>query len=158
MTPFTPSALGSLLAALTLSIGPIAPAAAQGPAPVPPVRTGSAMVHLGSFTNDLHAAKMALKVGTAMRQQGASVVLFLDREGVRLADTRQPLTLVYGDGDSFEKMYDAFVAAGGTVLVCPHCAHEAGMSAATLRKGAHLAADAPELAKAILAADRVIDY
>lgn len=155
MSRFTPSALGLLLAALTLSTGPIVtPVAAQAPA----ARSGSTMVHLGSFTNDLHAAKMALKVGTAMRQQGASVVLFLDREGVRLADTRQPLTLVYGDGDSFEKMYDAFVAAGGTVLVCPHCAQEAGMSASTLRKGARLAADASELAKAILAADRVIDY
>jgi sulfur relay (sulfurtransferase) complex TusBCD TusD component (DsrE family) len=116
------------------------------------------MVHLGSFTNDLHAAKMALKVATAMRAQGAAVVLFVDREGVRLADSRQPLTLVYGDGDSFEKMYAAFVAAGGTVLVCPHCAQEVGLTAALLRRGATLAPDATALAKAILAADRVIDF
>jgi hypothetical protein len=87
-------ALLGLVAALstTLSITPTSiaaqPAAARS--------AGSVMVHLGSFTNDLHAAKMALKVATAMRQQGASVVLFVDREGVRLADTRQPIGLIYG--------------------------------------------------------------
>jgi sulfur relay (sulfurtransferase) complex TusBCD TusD component (DsrE family) len=116
------------------------------------------MVHLGSFSNDLHSAKMALGMATAMRLQGASVVLFLDREGVRLVDTRQPLTMVYGDGESFEKLYNAFVTAGGTVLVCPHCVAEAGITAAQLRRGATIAADPAELAKAILAADRVIDF
>jgi sulfur relay (sulfurtransferase) complex TusBCD TusD component (DsrE family) len=151
-----PLFLLGLVAALstTLSVAPTSiaaqPAAARS--------AGSVMVHLGSFTNDLHAAKMALKVATAMRQQGASVVLFVDREGVRLADTRQPLGLIYGDGESFEQMYNAFIAAGGTVLVCPHCAKEAGMTASTLRKGATLAKDASELAKAILNADRVIDF
>jgi sulfur relay (sulfurtransferase) complex TusBCD TusD component (DsrE family) len=146
-----------MLALAALSVVPAGTVAAQAPAgAVQPTR--SVMVHLGSLTNDWHAAKMALKVATAMRAQGAEVVLFLDREGVRLADTRQPLNFVYGDGASFAAMYDAFVAAGGQVLVCPHCASETGLTAATLRKGARLASDAGELAAAILKADRVIDY
>lgn len=146
-------------AALLTSVGLLSPVCTTVVAQATAARPGSSvMVHLGSFTNDLHAAKMALKVATAMRAQGATVVLFVDREGVRLADSRQPLTQVYGDGDSFEKMYTAFVAAGGTVLVCPHCAQEVGLTSALLRRGATLAPDATALAKAILAADRVIDF
>ncbi len=54
-------------------------------------------------------------------------------------------------------MYDAFVKAGGKVLVCPHCAEVAGLKAQDLRPGAHLAKNLGELADAVLAADKILD-
>ena len=48
--------------------------------------------------------------------------------------------------------------AGGKVLVCPHCAEVAGITAQNLRPGAHLAKNLGELADAVLAADKILDY
>jgi hypothetical protein len=41
---------------------------------------------------------MALKLGTAMQEAGSYVTLFVDLEGVRVADSRQPQHLRWGDG------------------------------------------------------------
>jgi predicted peroxiredoxin len=118
------------------------------------------VVHLSKFTNDLHAAMMAVKLAKALQEQGAAVTLFLDLEGVRLVDTRQPQDLSWGSGDSHSvnHMYDAFVKAGGKILVCPHCAKSAGMTAETLRTGAIIAKDAGEIADLLISASKILDY
>lgn len=43
------------------------------------------------------------------------------------------------------------------MLVCPHCAEYAGITANSLRPGSRIAKEA-ELAKTILDADKVVDY
>ena len=115
------------------------------------------VVHLGHYSDDLHAVHMALSLAGSLRKAGADVTLFLDLEGVRLADARVPQDLRWGRGGSMAEGYDAFVAAGGQVLICPHCAHAAGLEAAHLRKGARIASD-DEVTQLFLAADKVIDY
>lgn len=46
--------------------------------------TQSVVVHLSHFTDDLHAAFMALNIGTMLAESGeAEVTLFLDLEAVR---------------------------------------------------------------------------
>jgi len=119
-----------------------------------PVRV---VIHLGHYTDDLHSASMAMSLATLLQQQGARVTLFLDREGVRLVDARGPDDLAWGAGSSVVGAYQAFVAAGGSALVCPHCAHAAGLDAANLRSGARIGDDAA-VAKLFLEAGRVIDY
>jgi sulfur relay (sulfurtransferase) complex TusBCD TusD component (DsrE family) len=116
----------------------------------------TAIVHLSKFTENLHAPFMALKLATAMAKEGATVTLFLDLEAVRLADENAPLDLMWGKGhDSLSKLYVGFVAAGGRVVLCPHCAEAAGVT--TVRKDARIATQ-DELGKLFLGADKIVDY
>jgi predicted peroxiredoxin len=100
---------------------------------------------------------MALKLAIAMQQKGAQTTLMLDLEGVRLASTQQPQDLRWGTSDAISGYYDAFVKAGGRILVCPHCAQAAGVDAKALRPGAQIVKE-EDLAAALLAADKILDY
>ena len=115
-------------------------------------------VHLSKGTNDLHAVVMALKIARGLQAKGDKVVLVVDLEGVRVADARQPADLAWGHGNPIGQHYDAFVKAGGKVLVCPHCAAAVGLEARSLRAGAELAKSEEDLAAALSAARTVIDY
>jgi sulfur relay (sulfurtransferase) complex TusBCD TusD component (DsrE family) len=120
--------------------------------------TQSVVIHLSHFTNDLHAAFMALNIGTMLLESGqADVTLFLDLEGVRLADARSRSDLAWGDSGGIGETYDGFVAAGGAVMVCPHCAEQASVDADNLREGAQMATR-EGIAAMFLSADKVIDY
>jgi predicted peroxiredoxin len=138
----------AMLSALGLSLRP---ASAQATA------KQKVVVHLTHYTDQLHAAKMAVHLAHVMQSMGAEVTLLLDVEGVRLASTKEPQNLIWGKGDPISVEYAAFVKAGGRVLVCPHCAEYAGITERDLRPGAHIGKDG-ELAKTILAADKVLDY
>ncbi len=113
------------------------------------------VIHLSNYTNDLHSVNMALKLGHMLSEAGSSVTLFVDLEGVRLVDKHQPQNLTWGAGESIETLYNQFISAGGSVLVCPHCAKAAGVT--EVRKGAVIA-DKDSLMKAITSADKILDY
>jgi predicted peroxiredoxin len=119
--------------------------------------TQKVVVHLSHYTDNLHAVKMAVHLATLMQTMGGEVTILLDLEGVRLASAKEPQDLIWGKGDPISKEYDAFVKAGGKVLLCPHCSEHAGVVANALRPGARIG-DPGELAKVILAADKVLDY
>ncbi|HIK27356.1 MAG: DsrE family protein [Oscillatoriaceae bacterium SKW80] len=117
------------------------------------------IIHLTHSTDDLHAAFMALKLGTNLQKRGAQVMLVLTLEGVRIASRNQPLDLRWGNSPmTLVQMYDDFVAAGGKVMVCPVCAEAVGITAANLRNGAQLAQENQDIPNLILAADKVIDF
>jgi len=115
------------------------------------------VVHLTHFTDNLHAAKMAVHLAAKMQELGADVTLLLDLEGVRLADARQPQELIWGKGEPISQELAAFVKLGGHMLLCPHCAAHSGATAAHLRPGARIGKDG-ELAETILGADKILDY
>jgi sulfur relay (sulfurtransferase) complex TusBCD TusD component (DsrE family) len=116
------------------------------------------VVHLSRFNAEQHAALMAIRSATAMAQQGAKVTLLLDVDGVRLADARQASSpSQHGPGDNVVQALEQFVKAGGTALVCPHCAAAAGIGAANLRPGARIGAEG-EVATVVLRASKVIDH
>lgn len=150
--------VSAALAACPLAAGCtslVAPAAyAQTPQAV---QKQDIVVHLGSFTNDLHSAFMALSLATSLQKHGASVTVFLDREGVRLADARERGDLTWGDSGGTAAAMTEFVQAGGTVLLCPHCATLAGIESANVRSDARMATH-EEVAAIFLAADKVIDF
>ena len=126
------------------------PAAAEKPAPV--------VVHLGHYTDDLHAVSMALGIATLLQEKGVPVTLFLDREGVRLADRRVTQNLhFWGDSLSISRKYASFINAGGVVLLCAHCAQAAGIGAENLLEGAQIGTDA-SITEAFVRASKVIDY
>ena len=115
------------------------------------------VVHLSHFTDDLHAAFMAVKLAGAMKDKGADVTLFVDLEGARLADARQPQDMRWGHSDALSVYYAALIKKGGRVLVCPHCAKAAGLTADSLRDGAKIGNEG-EVAALLLAADKILDY
>ncbi len=141
----------ALLFALAAALVPASSSLADAPKEAPVV------VHLGHFTDDLHAASMALSVATMLQKREVPVTLFLDREGVRLVDARVPQDLQWGNSASIEAKYTAFVDGGGTVLVCPHCAAAAGLAAKDLRPGATLGSE-ETIGAALAGASKVIDY
>lgn len=116
------------------------------------------VIHLNHYTDDLHAASMAVGLAKTMQERGHKVTLMLILEGVRLADSRTPQDLSWGHGDEVSKSYEAFVKAGGEVIVCLHCAKAAGFDEKSLRPGARMGKEGNDLADSIIAADKVLDF
>lgn len=120
--------------------------------------TQQVVVHLSHFTDDLHRCFMALKVAGLMQEHGAEVTIFLDLEGVRLAQRRQELAFTWGvDSPTLAEYYDKFTKGGGKVVVCPHCAKSAHVSQGGLKRNAEIAT-MPSLGKMLMDADKVMDY
>jgi predicted peroxiredoxin len=118
----------------------------------------STIVHLSCFTDNLHKAFMAVKAANWIQGQGQNVVLFVDVEGARLADARYPLDVRWGTADTkLSDLYQQFITAGGTVLVCPHCAKAAGIEDGSLRDGAKIGTE-EELAHTLASCKKILDY
>ncbi|WP_013627506.1 DsrE family protein [Rubinisphaera brasiliensis] len=116
------------------------------------------VVHLSHFTDDLHRSFMAVKLAGLMQKKGAKVHLFLDIEGVRLADKRQSLEMTWGPSKTpLSEHYEAFVKAGGKVVLCPHCAHAGGIDERNLAPGASILNE-EQMAKMLLDAEKLLDY
>tara|TARA_R110002049_G_scaffold182485_2_gene350373 strand:+ start:114442 stop:114927 length:486 start_codon:yes stop_codon:yes gene_type:complete len=116
------------------------------------------VVHLSHFTDDLHRCFMALKVANLMQEHGASVTIFLDLEGVRLAERRQLLNLTWGpDSPPLSEHYEKFTEGGGKIVVCPHCAKSARIGDGSLKRHAEIAT-MPSLGKLLMDADKIMDY
>jgi len=132
--------------------------ATMADAPESPQDAQKIVVHLSHFTDDLHRCFMAVKLGTLMQKSGAQVTLFLDLEGVRLAERRQDLDMTWGSNPTtLAKHYEDFTGAGGKVLLCPHCAHSAHIGDMSLKRNAEIASE-QVLSKMLLDADKILDY
>jgi predicted peroxiredoxin len=115
------------------------------------------VVHLKHYTDDLHAAFMAVKLAGAFKEKGADVTMFVNLEGVRLVDRGTPLDMKWGHSKELTAYFESYINAGGTVLVCPHCAMAAGLEAKDLREGARIGTE-QEVVDLMLAADKILDY
>jgi len=115
------------------------------------------VVKLDHFTDDLHAAFMALKIANGLEEKDQNVVLFLNLEAVRLAHGHQPVDLAWGHNEDFSVLLNRFIEHGGKILVCPHCANSIGMHAEDMREGITIAEEG-EVIDAIMAADKVVSY
>lgn len=117
------------------------------------------VVHLKKNTEDLQAAIISARLATLMAEEGCNVTLFLTLRGVRLADARMPQNLVFGisTAPTLEQVIASFQASGGTVAVCPACAHEIGLTQVDLIPGAVIL-DKAGLVELFLSADKIIDF
>lgn len=123
-----------------------------------PVAKQSIVVHLSHFTDDLHRCFMALKTANLLAGEHVEVTLYLDLEGVRLAERRQDLEVTWGASDkTLGAIYEEFAAKGGKAKLCPHCAEGARLGPISLRKYAQIATE-DELRSMWLDASKVIDY
>ena len=142
----TTAAILTLLAASAFTFGSTAPLAAQ---------EKNVVVHLGSLNEDWQSAVMALGVATNLKRAGADVTVYLDRNAVHMADTRQPLGVIFDS--NVGQMVETFVGMGGRFLVCGHCARIAGVDGAQLRPGFTIGGP-EDIASMYMAADLAIDF
>lgn len=117
------------------------------------------LINLKHYTDDLHAAFMALKIANGLQNRGAQVTIFVNLEGVRLVDKGTPGDLKWGSLKvNPSELLSSFLTSGGTVMVCPHCAAAAGIGHDDLREGVTISSDQDSNMRAFLEADKVIDY
>lgn len=153
MTSINPSRPAAILTTLVLLLSCLAAL----PARAAESAAQRVVVHLSHYTDDLHAASMALALAGNLADGDADVTLFLDLEGVRLADRRLPEDFAWGSGPKVPERLEAFVEAGGRVILCAHCAEGAGIGSDVLRPGARIGTDA-QVQELFLEADKVIDF
>lgn len=116
------------------------------------------VVHLSHFTDDLHRCFMAVKVANLMQEYGAEVTIFVDLEGVRIAQRKERLQYRWGEGSpTLAEHYEKFAEGGGKVIVCPHCAESAHLTDPGLKRNAQIGTSAM-LGKLLIEADKVMDY
>ena len=147
----------SLIAATLITAFSVQPAFAEDDRAVD-AKGQKVVVHLSHFTDDLHRCFMAVKVANLMQEYGAEVTLFVDLEGVRIAERKQELKFTWGpDSPSLAELYEKFAAGGGKVIVCPHCAKSAHITDPGLKRNAQIATT-PMLGKLLIEADKIMDY
>lgn len=75
-----------------------------------------------SDTHQLHAALMGVQHAKAFQDSGKDVIIFLDVDGVRIADQNAAVQLK----DQASILKD-FLTSGGRVIACDHCVAMAGV-------------------------------
>jgi len=118
------------------------------------------VVHLKRHIEDLQGAITATRLATLMQSKSCDVTLFLTLGGVRLADTRMPQDLVFGNdpmAPTLQQAVSAFQGLGGTVAVCPACAGEIGLTPDDLIPGATIFGP-DDIAELFMEADKVLDF
>lgn len=107
---------------------------------------------------DTSESFMALGVAKMLAAKGNDITIFLNLDAVRLADSRQPLTLKAGMRDgTLEDTWNAAVKAGVKFIACPMCSKNAGITKENLRKGV-IFGNAKIVSGAMLAADKIVNY
>ncbi len=77
-------------------------------------------------SDELNRAAMAIGFSTKiLTQKKIPVTIFLNVEGVRVADKNIPQNK-HVSGKSLKEMLAAFMGAGGRVIVCPMCMENVG--------------------------------
>jgi predicted peroxiredoxin len=124
------------------------------------------VVHIKVHQEDLQGAVTGMRLATLMRSKGADVTVFLTLRGVRIADSRVPQDMSFGreTEPTLEMAVDDFLTAGGTIAVCPACAHEIALTGADLitppdgASGTVLIAGPDEIGTLFMKADKVLDF
>jgi predicted peroxiredoxin len=83
-------------------------------------------------SDDGHRAHMAIAFAQSALDAGHPVTIFLNVDAVKIA-AKAP-----AEQRDNRELLEAFVKRGGKVLVCPHCAQYAKLTAADLIEGAQI--------------------
>ena len=77
-------------------------------------------------SDEMNRAAMAIGFGTKVRKQKKiPVTIFLNVDGVRIADKNLP-SHKHANGKSLKEMLADFIKDGGRVIVCPMCMKNVG--------------------------------
>jgi predicted peroxiredoxin/copper chaperone CopZ len=81
------------------------------------------LVNITRGKNDLHAVSMALALAQSAIKDGRTTFVFLNVEAPVFVAKDLDDELKFADFPPVKKMLADFIATGGKVLVCGHCAH-----------------------------------
>ncbi|MFZ1933028.1 MAG: heavy-metal-associated domain-containing protein [Thermoguttaceae bacterium] len=104
------------------------------------------LVNITRGKDQLHAVAMAMALAQAAVKDGRPTTIFLNVEAPIFAAKDLDPELKCEGFPPFKKMLADFIAAGGRVLVCQHCAHLAKMKPAEMIGGAKAVAQSDLLA------------
>jgi copper chaperone CopZ/predicted peroxiredoxin len=98
------------------------------------------LVNITRGKNDLHAVSMALALAQSALKDGRTALVFLNVEAPVFAANDLGNDLKFADFPPVKKMLADFIATGGQVLVCGHCAHVVKLEQRDMIDGARVLA------------------
>ena len=116
------------------------------------------LIHMKEYIAGIHETYMGLELADRLQRNGAKVTVWLELQAVRGADDRVSRGMTPKPGSRlFSEIYKSFVDHGGRILACHHCARMQDLDQEHLRAGAKFV-DVDEVARAVLEADKILDY
>ncbi len=97
------------------------------------------IINLTAGPADIQTVSMGLGLAAHGVADGRSVTVFLNVAAPVIAGKAFPATVGFVDGKPVKATLEQLVADGATVLVCPHCLENAGLTEADLIEGVALA-------------------
>jgi predicted peroxiredoxin len=104
---------------------------------------GKAVVSLSTGLEDSEKVTVALLVAVGAAESGRPTLMFLAKEGVRVAVGGVAVGTACEGCPSIPELLERYAAAGGTMLVCPLCFNAKKLDAATLVENATLGGTVP---------------
>ena len=98
------------------------------------------LVNITRGRNDLHAVSMAIGLAQSAIKDGRKAAIFLNVDAPVFAAKDLGDDIQFADFPPIKKMLADFVAQGGRVLVCGHCAHIAKLEQGNMIDGAKVLA------------------
>jgi predicted peroxiredoxin len=93
------------------------------------------VINITRGIDDLHAACMGIGLATDAIKAGRRSVIFLNVHAPLLAKAGLSADVKFADFPPVKEMLASFVAAGGELYVCGHCAAVTGVAESDLIKG-----------------------
>ncbi|MBI5764767.1 MAG: DsrE family protein [Planctomycetes bacterium] len=132
---------------------------AQAQPPKAPTQNAQhVLIHMKEYIAEIHETQMGLELADRLLRSGVKVTMWLELRAVRMADNRIVRPAAPGSGARpFSDIFKSLIEQGGQVLVCRHCAGLEEVGEEHLREGARLVG-VDDVAKAIIEADKIVDY
>ncbi|MGH3498478.1 MAG: hypothetical protein ACRDP1_13535 [Nocardioidaceae bacterium] len=104
---------------------------------------GKAVISLTTGLEDAEKVTVALLVAVGAAEEGRPTLIFLTKEAVRLATVGVAAGVACEGCPPLPDLFDRFVAAGGTFLVCPICFTAKKLDESNLIKSASIGGTVP---------------
>jgi predicted peroxiredoxin len=128
-----------IIAAVALAltgVSALLPSSASAQAPATErAEKPTVVVNITRGIDDLHAASMAIGLATDAMKAGRRSVIFLNVHAPVLAKADLPPEVKFADFPPVKEMLASFLAAGGELYVCGHCASVTKVAESNLIKG-----------------------
>lgn len=125
----------ALLLAGTFPVLSPSPASAQTPA-TEKVERPTVVVNITHGEDDLHAVSMGIGLASTALKAGRRSIIFLNVHAPVLAAADLPRDVKFANFPPIKEMLESFVANGGELYVCGHCAAVWKIAESNLIKGA----------------------
>jgi copper chaperone CopZ/predicted peroxiredoxin len=117
-------------------------ASAEQSKPVTPTTSSKQpiLVNITHGKNELHAVSMALGLAQSAIRDGREAAVFLNVDAPIFAAKDLGDDIIFADFPPIKKMLADFIAQGGRVLICGHCAHIVKLEQGNMIDGAKVLA------------------